>query len=218
MSEIDAKELGRQLMKPTGDAGVSVGENMNVSNKSIYDFVLSQINSTDYMRILEIGCGNGKFIPSFFRLNPRLQMAAVDFSDVMCQEALAANRELADNGKLTVKCEDSQAMSFPDAYFDAVVSINTIYFWEPLNDHLSEIKRVLRKGGLFITGYRPRSVMEHLPFVQEVFRLFDPEEYQILVKQSGFRIIKEERKEMHRKSVDGSVIHSTDVCLIAEKV
>lgn len=217
MSEIDAKELGRQLMKPSGEAGLKVGENMNVSNKLIYDLVFSQVTLEDHSRILEIGIGNGKFIPRFFALNPNLQISAIDFSDIMCDEAIAANKELVDTNKLIVKCEDSQAMSFPDECFDLVISVNTVYFWEPLNKHLNEIKRVLRKGGLFVTAYRPKAVMERLPFAQEVFRLFDPEELQFEIKKNDFKVVKEERKETHRKSVDGTNVRSMDICLIAQK-
>ncbi|HEX2935648.1 MAG TPA: class I SAM-dependent methyltransferase [Bacteroidales bacterium] len=217
MSEIDAKELGRQLMRPTGENGLKVGENMNSSNKLIYDLIISQMKIEDRMRILEIGFGNGKFIPRFFELNPSINMAGIDFSDIMCNEAKAANKEWVEAGKLIVKCEDSQAISFPDEYFDIVVSVNTVYFWQPLEMHLNEIKRVLRKGGLLVTGYRPKEVMKNLPFAQEVFRLFDPEELQLEVEKNGFKVIKEERKETHRKSVDGSEVHSMDICLIAEK-
>ena len=62
INEIHPIELGRQLKKPTGEIGLIVAGNMNIANEQIYDFVLSQINISDNFKILEVGCGNGKFI------------------------------------------------------------------------------------------------------------------------------------------------------------
>ena len=217
MNEINPIELGRQLMKPTGETGLKVAENMNVGNNQIYDFVLSQFDMKDNATILEIGCGNGKFISKYFDLNSTIHLTTIDFSDVMCVETKVLNTNLINDNKLLVKCEDSIDMPFADESFDIVVSINTVYFWEPIEKQLNEIKRVMKKGGLFVMGYRPESVMKDLPFTQEVFKLYEPEDLELLIKQTGFEIIKEEKQATSRKSVDGSWIQSIDICLIAEK-
>lgn len=218
MSEINPIDLGRQLKKPTGEIGLKVGENMNSSNNQIYDFLLSTIDIKDNSKILEIGFGNGKFISKFFDINPKIHLTAIDFSDIMCSEAKNNNKEFIDDDKLVIKCEDSLDMSFPNDSFDKVVAINTIYFWDAIDSHLLSIKRVLKKGGQLIIGYRPKSVMINLPFAQEVFKLYDPDELQLLIKQNGFKIIKEENQTITRKSIDGSEIKSTDICLIVEKL
>ena len=38
MNNLSPIELGRQLMKPTGDAGLEVANRMNATNNSIYNF------------------------------------------------------------------------------------------------------------------------------------------------------------------------------------
>ncbi len=218
MSEIKPEELGRQLMKPTGEIGLKVGENMNSSNNKIYDFILSSLCIKDNCKILEIGCGNGKFVSKFFNNNPTVHLTAIDYSETMCSETKKINKGFIDDNKLIVKCEDSRDMSFPNDSFDIVVSINTIYFWNDPHCHLQSIKRVLRKGGQLIIGYRPKSVMINLPFVQEVFKLYDPVDLQLLINQNGFRKVKEDKQTITRVSVDGSEIQSTDICLIVEKI
>ena len=217
MKDISQSELGRQLKKPAGEYGLQVGESMNSSNNSIYDFVLSQLVMADDMEILEIGFGNGKFIPKYFQINPNIRFSAIDFSELMCSEARIINKNLIHDNKLTIKCEDSISMSFAKDYFDLVVTINTVYFWEPIEKQLAEIKRVMKNGGLLFIGYRPKSVMKDLPFAREVFNLFEPEDLQMIVQQQGFKIVKEEIQTTHRVSVNGSVVHSADICLIAEK-
>lgn len=217
MKEIDPIELGRQLMKPNGEFALQVAENMNSSNNSLYDFVLSQFTIANQSEILEIGIGNGKFISKYFNINPNIRFSAIDFSEVMCSEAKLTNKELIIDNKLVITCEDSISMSFEKESFDIIVTINTVYFWKQIEKQLAEIKRVMKNEGLLVIGYRPKSVMINLPFAQEVFRLYDPEELQAIVRQNGFKIIKEEIQSTQRKSVDGSVIHSSDVCLIAKK-
>jgi len=217
MNEISPIELGRQLMKPMGETGLKVAENMNIGNNQIYDFVLLQFDIKGNSKILEIGCGNGKFISKYFDINSNIHLTAIDFSDVMCSETKVLNESLINDNKLLVKCEDSIDMSFPDESFDIVVSINTVYFWKAIEKQLNEIKRIMKKGGFFVMGYRPECVMKDLPFTQEVFTLYDPEDLQLLIKQNGFGIIKEEKQRTSRKSVDGSLIQSIDICLIAEK-
>jgi ubiquinone/menaquinone biosynthesis C-methylase UbiE len=217
MRDINPIELGRQLMKPNGEFGLQVGENMNSSNNSIYDFVLSQLEIADESEILEIGFGNGKFINKYFEINPNIRFSAIDFSEIMCSEAKLINEDLINDNKLVIKCEDSMSMSFTKDSFDIVVTINTVYFWEQIEEQLKGIKRIMKNGGLLLIGYRPKSVMKDLPFAQEVFRLYDSTDLQVILQRQGFKIIKEERQTTQRKSVDGSEIYSTDICLIVEK-
>ena len=216
-NEINPIELGRQLKKPTGKTGLQVAENMNVANYQIYDFVLSKFDITDNSNILEIGCGNGKFISKFFDANPNIHLTVVDYSDVMCTETKLLNKELINDNRLIVKCEDAIEMSISDETIDIVVTINTVYFWEHVDKQLLEIKRIIKKGGLLVIGYRPKSVMKDFPSTQEVFRLYEPDELRLLVQQNGFEIIKEEHRPHTRIAVDGSWIQSIDICLIVEK-
>ena len=214
MNEINPIELGRQLKKPTGEIGLLVAENMNVANEQIYDFVISHLTMRDNAKILEIGCGNGKFISKFFDANSNIQVTALDYSEVMCSEATTLNKGFIDDNKLIVKCEDAIDMSLPDASFDMVVTINTVYFWEQAERQLFEIKRILKKGGSFVIGYRPKSVMKDFPSTQEVFKLYEPDELPLLLRQNGFENIREEKQPTHRKAVDGSWVDSIDICLI----
>ena len=217
MNEINPIELGRQLKKPTGEIGLQVGESMNVANNQIYDFVLSHLSIRDNSKMLEIGCGNGKFISKFFNSNSNIHLTVVEYSDVMCAETKVLNQGLINENKLTVKCENAINMSLSDKSIDIVVTINTAYFWEQAEKLLNEIKRIMKKDGLFVIGYRPKSVMKDFPSTQEVFKLYEPEDMQLLVKQNGFEIINEVKQATNRTAVDGTQVQSIDICLIVKK-
>jgi ubiquinone/menaquinone biosynthesis C-methylase UbiE len=217
MNEIDPLLLGRQLMKPTGEAGKQVGEYMNTSNKLLYDFVLKTAEFQNNSRVLEIGFGNGKLLPEYFKHNVSLIVTGLDFSEEMCAEAKINNQQWIDENKLSIVCEDSSHMSFPDNAFQLVTAINTVYFWTPVEKYLNEIYRVLKSGGQLFLGFRPKSVMNALPFAQEVFALYEPDELKVILSHCGFINIEIKKQLTERKSVDGSFIKSLDICMIAEK-
>ncbi|MGL1886765.1 MAG: class I SAM-dependent methyltransferase [Reichenbachiella sp.] len=217
MSKLDPLDLGKQLKKPTGEIGLSVADNMNSTNLKIYDFILSKMEIGDGCEILEIGGGNGKLIPKFFKENENINISAIDFSEDMCSETQNNNKKLIDQGKLLVRCEDSSKMSFEDESFDKILTINTVYFWENIASHLQEMKRVLKTGGLVYIGYRPASSMVNLPFAQEVFEHFKPGQLQSLTEESGFRTVTEESNLTTIDAVDGNQVQSVDHCLIIEK-
>jgi SAM-dependent methyltransferase len=217
MREISASELGRQLMKPTGQTGLIVAEKMNAANSKMYDFVLSQMAIASNDKILEIGFGNGKMINRFFENNPNIAFFGIDFSETMCLEARKLNKQLVADGKLHISCQNSLRLSFPDDEFDTLVAINTIYFWDDLNSQLAELNRVLRKGGQLVIGYRPGKAMENLPFTNEVFKHYDPIEFRTSMERLGFDTISETIKASEIKGVDGRVLEIEDICLIVKK-
>jgi ubiquinone/menaquinone biosynthesis C-methylase UbiE len=218
MEEINYIEIGRQLRKPDGEMGIEIGEKMNSSNNTMYNLVFSKLELKKGFNVLEIGYGNGKFIPDYFNICPDIKVAGVDFSDTMFAQAVENNKDLIQQSRVLLKCEDAMAMSFPNDTFDVVVTINTVYFWKDAAAQMKEIKRVLKKGGRLYIGYRPKEVMQNLPFIEEHFTLFDPEDLENLMITHQFRVIENKSQTISRTGIDGAEIVSMDNCLIAEKI
>jgi SAM-dependent methyltransferase len=216
MSAISPTELGRQLMKPEGENGLKVAENMNVTNEKLYDFVLEHFIISNNDKILEIGFGNGKTIPKLFAINPNINYFGVDFSEIMCSEAIRNNQGFGDSIHIT--CQNAIKMSFENEFFDSIITLNTVYFWENIKKQIMELKRVLQKGGQLIIGYRPRSSMEILPFTHEVFTLFEAQDLRQIMEKNGFKTVNETTNPTTVKSVDGSMIEMMDICLVLEKI
>ena len=217
MDEITPAELGQLLRKPIGKHGISVGEGMNISNVGMYDLILSKMRLKDDFRILEIGLGNGKFVYKYFEKNARVHVSAIDYSELMCKIAGDENQDLMKSGILDIRCEDMKAMSFEDNTFDELVTINTVYFWDPAECCIGEIKRVLKLGGRLYLGYRTREDMKDLAFAKDVFTLYDSEELESLFLSNGLTIISQFEYETSRLSVTGERVTTTDRCLIVEK-
>jgi len=203
-------------MKPSGDSGIVVAKDMNVSNAAIYSLALSMIDFKTTNHLLEIGFGNGKFLSNYFEYNPNITVYGVDFSETMFREAMLLNQQYIENNQLILKCEDSQNTSFKNDSFDTIITINTIYFWDSVDAQINEFCRLLKKGGTLLVGYRPRSKMETLPFVKEFFRLIESQEIIERFKEHDLKVIDKKEENITRKSVDGKEINSIDICITFE--
>jgi len=96
--------------------------------------------------VLEIGCGRGGgavYIAT--RLGPR-SVTGVD----LCKSSIAYCRTRYDVSNLTFEQGDAEALTFPDASFDAVVNIESSHCYNRSEDFLDAVARVLRPGGYFL--------------------------------------------------------------------
>lgn len=218
MEEINYIEVGRQLRRPDGEMGIEIGEKMNSSNNTMYEQTFSKLKLQKGYNLLEIGYGNGKFIPEYFKICPDIKVFGVDFSETMFSQATDINKELIEKSQVFISCEDALAMSFPAELFDAIVTINTVYFWKETEKQIKELKRVLKKGGRIYIGYRPKEMMQKLPFIEEHFTLYSPEDIEQLFIKYQFKIIENISQTIKRVGIDGNEITSMDNCLIVEKV
>lgn len=94
--------------------------------------------------LLEIGAGTGR--DSLYFQEHGLAVTAVDLSERMV--------ELCRNKGLTAYRMDFSRMSFADRSFDAVFAMNCLLHVPKaeLREMLGEIARVLKPGGLFLSG------------------------------------------------------------------
>jgi ubiquinone/menaquinone biosynthesis C-methylase UbiE len=217
MKELDPLELGRHLKKPTGEIGSMVAESMNMSNTYTYDMAIPMLDLGKTDKMLEIGFGNGNFFKKYFEINPNIKVFGVDYSETMCQEAALLNQDYVRYNQLDLRCENALNTSFDNDYFDLVITINTLYFWNPPEKQIKEINRILKKGGKFLIGFSPKSVMENLPFTKESFRLFEKQEVINLLKNNQFKIADEQVQNINRRLVTGEYIDSIIICIVAEK-
>ena len=103
------------------------------------------------MRVLDAGCGSGRNLVYFFREGYEVFGADAD------PQAIAAIRRLAASlfpalPAANFRAEAIEAMSFPDAFADVVVSSAVLHFARD-DDHFDAMLRgtwrVLKPGGLF---------------------------------------------------------------------
>jgi len=138
--------LMNQLGKPSGFFGKLIGLSMNFGHQKVYKMALGSINLDKKSRILDIGCGGGKFIQLLSKYHPQAKINGIDYSETMVKSASKLNQELIEQGKVIIEQGSVSLLPFSNNYFDLVTGIETYYFWPNLINDLKEIYRVLKQG------------------------------------------------------------------------
>jgi SAM-dependent methyltransferase len=115
-------------------------------------------------RVLDLGCGNG-LIAEYISDSTGATIHGLDYIPEAIHQA--KERTAAKRRRLTFDVGDIGQLSYPDASFDAVVAVDTLYFGDLQHD-ITEIARLLRPGGRlgayyshtlrFAPGYGPDSL------------------------------------------------------------
>jgi ubiquinone/menaquinone biosynthesis C-methylase UbiE len=213
-----AKRIAKQLRKPFGILAGKVGNEMNKTNGYLYDFTIGEMKLKDNESILEIGFGNGNFFGKLFSVANNLKITGLDFSPEMVKTATAKNQSAVNTGKLTLRLGSSDKTPFPDNSFDKVFCINVIYFWEQPADHLKEIYRVLKPGGIFYTSIRTKESMAQLPFAKHGFTTYTKEEWTKMLEANHFHFVYAQKaKNEPDVTFNKQVYKLESLCIAAEK-
>jgi len=122
---------------------------MGVANQYIRSQIVATLGEVD--SVLDVGCGNCELV-RFLAQQVAKKAVGIDVNTDPVREQVQSER----NGELrTVWCEriDAQHMeAFSDSCFDAVVSVHALHEIANPDAALSEMKRVLKKGGRLLIG------------------------------------------------------------------
>jgi ubiquinone/menaquinone biosynthesis C-methylase UbiE len=147
-------------------------------------------------RLLDVGCGTGRFLREVKHNFPRLSLTALDFSPFYLAEA---RRKLDPWSGVYAVAAPAEAMPFAAANFDLVTCI---YLFHELPPKLrrqvaGEIARVLKPGGLLILvdslqlGDEPDydALLEHFPaaFHEPYYASYVREDFGALFAEVGLR-------------------------------
>ncbi|AWF80264.1 SAM-dependent methyltransferase [Microbulbifer sp. A4B17] len=185
----DPKFVAEQLRKPSGTSATETAQQMNKANKATNLAALKALNVVSGDCVLEIGPGNGKFAVNVLRKGSYVRYTGIDWSSDMVANAKDLNSKYVESGQMDFRVGSSESLPFSDGKFDKVIAVHTIYFWEVLQTHLTEIYRVLVPDGKLCLAFADKSFMQNLPFTQFGFRLFDEGDIRAELSDAGFKVI-----------------------------
>ncbi len=96
-------------------------------------------------KVLEIGCGAGRYTRAFLRYRPDLDVHGCDISHIALAEAQAADK----TGKINYRLGDALALPYEDNSFDIVLLFDVFEHVTDVGKAADEVARVLRPGGVF---------------------------------------------------------------------
>lgn len=214
---IRLKSLARQLRKPGGAFGNKVGMMMNKANQALYDFTIVQMKPGYYQSILEIGFGNGKFFEQLYSTAEGLDLAGIDYSPAMVHAARNQNQKLVLGGKLKLVAGNSNDLPFAGNSFDKVFCINVAYFWEEPVEHLKEILRVLKPGGMLYVTIRTIESMERMPFTKYGFKKYTVDTWKEIAGAAGHEWVTVEKLQEPASEFQPDQRPFESICLVTKK-
>lgn len=166
-------------------SGFSIDFFTRVKASYLVDIATSHFGRTDSLKLLDIGCGVGNFHPL---LRPSVgALTGVDISPNSVEVAKVANPQVA------YDVYDGARLPYADETFDAAYTICVMHHVPPQHwpQFVSEMKRVVRRGGLAIVfEHNPRNpltmrIVNRCPFDEDAV-LLTPETTCELFRKEGF--------------------------------
>jgi ubiquinone/menaquinone biosynthesis C-methylase UbiE len=163
---------------------------MERETTAINQHAIALLDASEGETVLDVGTGNGLSLRHLATCVGDRAVVGVDHSPVMCGRAANNNKALIAEGRVKVKCARSDDLPFKSGYFDAAMSVHTLYFWDPAEPHLEEIARVLRPGARLVLVFRPSSDPATSDFPTSVYKFRSIEQVEDLVISCGFENIR----------------------------
>lgn len=113
--------------------------------RQCYPYVLEAISNIKFNRVLDLGCGTGVILKEIRNINNEAELFGLDLSENMILQA--AERLGTDVG---LSAGDAENMPYEDNSFDLVCCVESFHHYPNPAKALSEINRVLRKGGVLL--------------------------------------------------------------------
>ena len=134
-------------------------------------------------KVLDVGCGKGFLLYDLTQAVPGLEVCGVDISGYAIENA-------KEEVRASLRVGNANALPFPDASFDLVLSINTLHnlYCYDLDKALREIQRVGRQHRyLCVESYRNEEEKVNLLYWQLTCEgFFTPEEWAWWFQRCGY--------------------------------
>jgi len=154
---------------PQGFWGRMILRGMNCFHASLANRGMKQVEWQPEWNVLDIGCGGGANLKRLLNLCPKGNIYGIDLSE--------------------------ESVSFAQKYNEK--AFETVYFWSPINKALSEVARVLRKGGCFLISLEASDPEQGKMWTERIdgMVVYTPAELEERLHEVGFSSIRTIRKK-----------------------
>ena len=153
----------------------------------------------EHDNVVDLGCGVGWATRVLAQKAARGIVLGVDLSDQMIAQARTAYRN-PPNALFLVA--DASGIPCADAFFNTLLSVESIYYCPDLEAAFSEVRRILKPGGrvFFLISYYKENTYGHewAKHIDIPVQLLGSDDYVHILKQTGFTAA------AHRRLVDSA--------------
>lgn len=150
-------------------ARISLHSLYSQNEQGWFPWIYEQMQVTSGMRILEVGCGTGGLWKENLKNLPYdVSISLSDISEGMLRDA---RREIgAEDSRFDFRAFDCHKIPYENGSFDMVVGNHMLFYCTDIGRVCSEVRRVLKAGGVFICGTYGSA---HMKEVDQLVQGFD---------------------------------------------
>jgi arsenite methyltransferase len=153
----------------------------------------------EYDNVVDLGCGVGWATRVLAQRAARGMAIGIDLSDRMIYQA---RKEYRNPHNALFLVADASGIPFGDAFFNSLLSVESIYFYPGLDLAFHEVHRILKPGGkaFFLIGFYKENPFGHewAKYIDIPVHLLGADDYVAVLKNSGFRTA------THRRIIDST--------------
>jgi len=214
----ELKERAAQLRKPSGALGLTIADLMNKGNALMCTTTYDKLGVQEGDNILEIGMGNGFFVPYLMDKASNMSYTGLDYSELMVKTATEKNMEAVNSGKVRFIHGDLEELPFQQESFDRICTSNTLYFWSNPQKAMNGLFEVLKTHGKLLIAIRPKDVMNKLPVTEFNFVRYTELEAKAMMESAGFKGITIETIDEPDRIIEGEHFRLKSSYIVGEKV
>jgi malonyl-CoA O-methyltransferase len=149
LSDINQFALNRKQVRQSFESAADSYDDAAVLQREIGERLISRLDLVNVQpqRVLDLGAGTCRFSEKLQHRYKKSEVWSVDFAGSMLAKAPARSRWRRQPKRV---CADALNLPCGEASFDLIFSNLMLQWCLPLDQYFSEIRRVLRPGGVFL--------------------------------------------------------------------
>ena len=146
--------IARQLGHPTGLVGRLISKGLNRGNRRVVERAVEALPSGPNAAVADMGFGGGIGLRLLLDRPGAPTVHGVEVSTEMIRQARAAFAAELAVGRLRLHHASITALPLATSSLDGLISVNTVYFIDDLDQAFSELARTLASEGRAVIGIR----------------------------------------------------------------
>lgn len=208
-NNMSSKTLIREQYKNTDNLKLrkSLHDKYSVNKVGFQKWMFEQYPFSPGIRILELGSGRGELWSSYFE-NDMLQSYEMDITLSDFSEGMVEYMRQRYSGKrISVESIDIVDIPFENDSFDLMIANSMLYHVKDIDRALSEVRRVLRKDGLFFCSTLGMNGMTQFLYcaLDELGIPYNRESGISFTLQNGMQLLKEQFEDVERRDYEDAL-------------